>query len=90
MNEDSNTNLCKKTLGKEIMEKLELEKGWKKKVVTVQHGNQKSKTKKELVMQKVKNKLKKGEEVQEEATNEAEAGLESKANDETKGGVKEK
>ena len=50
MNEDSNTNLCKKTLGKEIMEKLELEKGWKKKVVTVQHGNQKSKTQKELVM----------------------------------------
>jgi hypothetical protein len=43
MNEDSNTNLCKKTLGKEIMEKLELEKGWKKKVVTVHHSNQKSK-----------------------------------------------
>ena len=41
-------------------------------------------------MQKVKDTLKKGEEVQEEATNEAEAELESKANDETKGGVKEK
>lgn len=40
-------------------------------------------------MQKVKNKLKKGEEVKEEATNEAEAELEAKANDETKGGVKE-
>ena len=42
-------------------------------------------------MQKVKNKLKKREEVKEEATNEAEAELEleAKANDETKGGVKE-
>lgn len=40
-------------------------------------------------MQKVKNKLKKGEDVKEEATNEAEAELEAKANDETKGGVKE-
>ena len=40
-------------------------------------------------MQKVKNKLKKGEEVKEETTNEAEAELEAKANDETKGGFKE-
>ena len=40
MNEDSNNNLhtCKEKLGKNTTEKLELEKGWKKKVVTVQHS----------------------------------------------------
>jgi hypothetical protein len=43
INEDSNKNLHKETLGKKIMEKMELEKGWKKKVVTVHHSNQKSK-----------------------------------------------
>jgi hypothetical protein len=38
MNEDSNNNLHKEKLGKNITEKVELEKGWKKKVVTVQHS----------------------------------------------------
>jgi hypothetical protein len=35
MNEDSNNNLHKEKLGKKTMKKLELEKGWKKKVVKV-------------------------------------------------------
>jgi hypothetical protein len=32
MNEDNNNNLHKEKLEKKTMEKLELEKGWKKKV----------------------------------------------------------
>ena len=51
MNEDSNNNLHKEKLGKNTTEKLELEKGWKKKVVTVQqYSIVQSKREKELVM----------------------------------------
>jgi hypothetical protein len=53
MNGDSNNNLhtCKEKLGKNTTEKLELEKGWKKKVVTVQqYSIVQSKREKELVM----------------------------------------